>query len=173
MFTDAIPCQDPGENNDYVKFKNKHILSYHFDTNSREDWAEYLTENRLCGTDRPPLQSFLSKNNEDRIKNICNGEGIIYRHRFIDNLCISREKFTVYTEQQEEEPCEVETIDVIERYVVVACNVVVNQCLPVHYQKQTNRPRKGQICRPPHIDDIMGTVGVKGIRSIGFSRVEK
>ncbi|XDV19282.1 hypothetical protein PO909_024781 [Leuciscus waleckii] len=147
MFTDGWDHKSQ-KNNAYDDFKRKHIISDDFDTGCRVGWAEYLTKKKLCGTDRPELQSFLSKNKEDSIKNICNGEGIRDR----DNLCTSNKTFTVYTvTKKQQQPCEVVTIDAIERYVVVACDVIVNQCLPVHYQTQTNTPpnQNGQICKPP------------------------
>ncbi|XDV19148.1 hypothetical protein PO909_024688 [Leuciscus waleckii] len=146
MFTDAsFPCQRSWNNNAYDQFKYRHILSSSFNTKSRRAWAEYLTTNRLCG--RAPRQSFLNKNYKESIINICNGEGVKDR----DNLCTSIRKFTVYIVQSSlsNGQCEVQ-VQSVRSYVVVACEVIGNQCLPVHYGTQTNwRPdQNGQICRP-------------------------
>ncbi|ROL28504.1 hypothetical protein DPX16_1664 [Anabarilius grahami] len=150
IFTDASPCQE-WNNNGYYKFEHRHILSDKFDTNSLDAWTDYITNKRLC--DRP-LQSFFEKDDEDRVKGICNGRGITYRgitYRGIrDNLCISTETFTVYIVQSKRGKCEVYSVEQRERYVVVACDIDGNQCLPVHYQTQTNEPPQGgEICQPP------------------------
>lgn len=145
MLTDASPCQE-WNNNGYYKFKNKHILSYKFDTNSLDAWTDYIGNKDLCGR---PLQSFLEKDDESRVKGICNGRGIIYSG-ISDNLCISRETFTVYIVRSKRGKCEVYSVEKKERYVVVACDVDGNQCLPVHYETQTNEPPQGrEICQPP------------------------
>jgi len=146
MFTDArSPCERSSNNNAYNQFRYKHILSYDFDTDSQDAWAKYLLEKGLCG--RRPIQSFLRKNNVNSIINICNGKGIRDR----DNLCTSKDKFTVYTVQSKEygNQCRV-FLEAIERYVVVACDVIDNQCLPVHYETQTDTPpdQNGWICQP-------------------------
>ncbi|KAK7171205.1 hypothetical protein R3I94_001211 [Phoxinus phoxinus] len=147
MFTDADPCTDRGGNNDYYRFKNRHIISSVFDKNDRNAWARYLTEKGLCGSDRPSRQSFLSRSNEKYITQICNGRG----SKYSGNLCISNNRFSVYIVTKNNNPwsCEVQTIERNSYYVVVACNVVDNQCLPVHYQTQTDTPGHGAICRPP------------------------
>lgn len=147
MFTDAMPCQQQN-NNGYYKFERKHILSYDFDRSNPKAWEVYLTYNGLCK--RAKLQSFLKKDDEDSVKGICNGRGIRYRG-IRDNLCISTETFTVYIVQSTKRNnwCVVQSLLQRERYVVVACDLDGNQCLPVHYQTQTNEPPQGgEICQP-------------------------
>jgi len=149
------PCLATLNNNAYAQFKRKHILSDVFDTNSLMDWSNYLIKQKLCGTDRPSQQSFV--HNENSIINICNGGGIRFRDRntnsYKDNLCTSRATFTVYivTKIQQWKPCVVVDVKVIQSYVVVACDVVGNKCLPVHYQTQTDTPpdQNDETCQPP------------------------
>lgn len=151
MFSDIFfnlphPCQRSRNNNAYNQFKRRHILSRQFNTRQTSAWADYLTGTHLCG--RTTLQSFLHKNDNESIIRICNGRGV----RDTGNRCISRRTFTVYIVESfmRNGRCEVNRLHNAEYYVVVSCEVIANQCLPVHYVRQSNgRPsRSGQICRP-------------------------
>lgn len=141
----AYPCQRSQNNNAYNTFNRRHILSEDFDRNSERAWAFYLNRKGLCG--RTPVQSFLSRRYSDRIKRICNGEGT----RDTGNLCISMRSFTVYIVESSVRyrECEVH-VRRENSYVSVACEVIDNECVPVHYEEQTNRrpSQRGQICRP-------------------------
>ncbi|RXN37631.1 Carbonic anhydrase 14 [Labeo rohita] len=144
--SDMFPCQRSQNNNAYNNFKHRHILAYDFNTSSRHAWAAYLTRQCLCG--RAPLQSFLHKNEQNSIVSICNGRGV----RDTGNKCISEGSFNVYTVRSSLEgngECEVH-LRTDRSHVIVACEVVENRCVPVHYETQTNRrpPRDGEICRP-------------------------
>ncbi|KAL1272049.1 hypothetical protein QQF64_031065 [Cirrhinus molitorella] len=142
----AHPCQRSLNNNAYNQFKHRHILSRQFNTSSRRDWADYLNRTKLCG--RATFQSFLQKNDTSSIKRVCNGRGV----RDTQNLCISKRRFTVYIVQSalRNRRCEVKRPHTNEFYVTVACEVIQNRCLPVHYQRQTHTepPRDGPTCRP-------------------------
>ncbi|ROL43139.1 hypothetical protein DPX16_1777 [Anabarilius grahami] len=148
MITDGweeFPCESVTDNNAYYKFEHKHILQSNFDTNSRSAWERYLTRNGLCG--RAPQQSFLRKNNEDRVKGICHERGV----RYSGNMCISKSSLKVYIVRSHYDSNRKCRAHVRSRYyyVVVACDVVVNQCLPVHYQTQTtSRPSGNLPCGP-------------------------
>lgn len=142
----AYPCQRSQNNNAYNTFNHRHVLSDEFDMNSEWAWTDYLNRNRLCGRKR--FQSFLPQSYADSIIRICNGRGT----RDTGNLCISTERFTVYIVQSSltNGQCEVKKPRNNKYYVTVACEVLDNQCLPVHYEKQTySRPsQRGQTCEP-------------------------
>ncbi|KAI2663076.1 Angiogenin [Labeo rohita] len=138
MFSDifsnwAHPCQRSRNNNAYNQFKRRHIISREFNTSQESAWADYLTRRNLCG--RTHLQSFLHKNNTNSIKRICNGRGV----RDTQNLCISKRMFRVYIVKSTKRngQCEVQ-LQTEYFYVIVACEVIGNRCLPVHYETQTN-----------------------------------
>ncbi len=143
----AYPCQRSLNNNAYKQFKRRHVLLRDFDTTRTSAWVDYLTTMDLCG--RTHLQSFLRKNDIDSIKRICNGQGV--RQRQSQNLCISKRRFRVYTVESawKNGRCEVQ-LQTKRSYVIVACEVIGNRCLPVHYDKQTDTepPQDGQTCRP-------------------------
>ncbi|KAK9971329.1 hypothetical protein ABG768_024702 [Culter alburnus] len=146
MFPDK-PCQKSKKNNAYNIFTQRHILQDDFNTNSKEAWAKYLTTKKLCGRTKKNPQSFLRYKDTDRIKGICNNRGTIKEK----NKCISDEKFDVFIVQSsvKKGKCEV-SFSKDKYYVIVACDVINNRCLPVHYDGQTqNRPSKpGQKCKP-------------------------
>ncbi|KAL1272162.1 hypothetical protein QQF64_031178 [Cirrhinus molitorella] len=144
-FGNDRPCQRSQNNNAYNNFKHRHILAYDFNTSSRRAWGDYLTNQRLCG--RTPRQSFLHNNYQSSIKRICNGRGV----RVTGNKCSSERRFKVYTVHSgfRNGVCEV-NLQTERSYVIVACEVIENHCLPVHYVTQTSRgpSQNGEICRP-------------------------
>ena len=105
----------------------------------------YLSEKNLC---RRPSQTFMEERKYKNVRRICNGRG-----RQLppgrSNLCISDSRIRVYHVYVGED-CEVVQLETYRQYVIVACDIVENQCLPVHYE-----PYKGQcpratnrVCRP-------------------------
>ncbi len=140
------PCQKSSDNNAYNKFLSKHILQDVFNTNSEPDWVNYLTKKGLCG--RTAKQSFLRSADSNKIKDICNGQGT----KVENNLCISQNKFDVYIVESSNDKgkCKVTRYPNKQYYVTVACDNVDNQCLPVHYQTQTETEptSRGTICKP-------------------------
>lgn len=146
MFPDK-PCQKSKKNNAYDIFTQRHILQDDFDTNSIEAWAKYLTTKNLCGRTKTKPQSFLCRSDTNSIIGICNNRGTIKEK----NLCISDEKFNVFIVQSSviKGKCEV-SLSKGQYYVIVACDVINNRCLPVHYDGQNKDPpsKPGQKCKP-------------------------
>lgn len=152
MFSDlfsiwAHPCQRSRNNNAYNQFKRRHVLSRQFNSSRTRAWEDYLTRKNLCG--RTSLQSFLRKDYSSSVVRICNGRG----NRVGQNMCISQRRFRVFVVQSamRNGRCEVQSpVQSGRLYVTVACEVIENRCLPVHYVRQTSgRPSQpGQTCRP-------------------------
>ncbi|ROL28512.1 hypothetical protein DPX16_1672 [Anabarilius grahami] len=148
MITDGweeFPCESVNDNNAYYSFQHKHILPSNFDTNSQSAWESYLKENGLCG--RASRQSFLRKKDEDRVQGICHERGV----RYSGNMCISTRLLKVYIVESYYDSNRKCRAHVRSRYsyVVVACDVAGNQCLPVHYHGQTtSRPSGNVPCAP-------------------------
>lgn len=138
------PCQMSKNINQYIAFISKHILLVDFDTTQLNNWASYLRIMGLCS--RPSAQSFLHIEDTYKISKICNGEGT----RHSANMCISTEKFIVYVIQVTwiNGQCEFK-FQIENSYVIVACNVIQDVCLPVHYAGQTGTEptQRGPICK--------------------------
>ena len=110
---------------------SKTVISFH----------SYLRDRNLCG--RADDQSFI-KATEEEVKKICTPEGeYVY-----NNLCRSRSKMTVYNVKSDTN-CNDIKVTSAKRKVVVACDKVGEECLPVHYQAKINRKKrkeKGKNC---------------------------
>ncbi|KAG5261188.1 hypothetical protein AALO_G00301040 [Alosa alosa] len=141
-----LPCMKNLDNNAYNKFNKKHILDSNFDIADNIEWSKYLDEKGLCG--RVPVQSFFQRNDEEKVKYICKGQGFVYK----DNLCVSQVTFTVFHVTSDATPCRVTEVVPKEQKVMLACDTIENvECLPVHYEKyngQDHGPHKcQQMCR--------------------------
>ncbi|KAF7650892.1 hypothetical protein LDENG_00118990 [Lucifuga dentata] len=137
------PCEKNPDNNAYNKFAKKHIFQEVFDTNSKEEWKKYLQKYTLCSR---PKQSFMEKSDEATIKGICNGNG--RNHRI--NLCISMSQIQVYYIEVNVNDCSIKNKLKQNQHVIVACDKVNNQCLPVHYEKNNGQKPdpKDPVCKP-------------------------
>ncbi|KAL3046168.1 hypothetical protein OYC64_004222 [Pagothenia borchgrevinki] len=141
------PCRTRSNNNAYNSFSRKHILRDEFDYRNDNEWEIYIRKHGL--TDRP-LQSFIVSGNDERVTDICKGAGQpLESSRYRANLCISHRKCLVYHVKLDKNN-RVTNVDHAIQFVVLACDVVENQCLPVHYEKYTNQlpNRSAAPCQP-------------------------
>ena len=139
------PCEPNKNNNAYSKFKEKHILKIDLDNTDTNQWKTYLEQNRLCG--RAKVQTFFRNQDAENVAAICNGEG----HVFKDNLCVSVKKFEVFhvTSHVNNNQCSCTYVENETHNVVLACDVVDNQCVPVHYEPyKKQQPQNNIICKP-------------------------
>ncbi|KAM7366462.1 hypothetical protein PAMP_015900 [Pampus punctatissimus] len=122
------PCQN---NNNiysvylYNRFQKRHIVPDYVKT--PKQWNTYMERFITC---KPPLQSFIRKADEERVKNICKGSGWHVR----GNLCVSNSRMMVY-EVTVKRNCQVKPPGKGTKYLTVACDKIGNCCLPVHYEK--------------------------------------
>jgi len=102
--------------------------------------CSYIRRMGLCHRDH---QSFLKSSDQNRVERICNGSGM----NWSGNLCTSISRMLVY-DVSVDNNCHVRNLVWRRKHVLVACDIVVNQCRPVHYQNHyPNRTRYGT-CRP-------------------------
>ncbi|XP_043954281.1 uncharacterized protein LOC122820760 isoform X2 [Gambusia affinis] len=125
------PCMKNPNNNAYENFVNKHVLQTVFDTSSPSAWKDYLQKYNLC--DRP-RQSFVDKGAENLFVNICNGFGKL----LWNNLCTSTQTVWLHDLNVNTWDCSITYLESGNRYVTVACDIVDNRCLPVHFQSSQN-----------------------------------
>ncbi|KAI4891553.1 hypothetical protein NFI96_034004, partial [Prochilodus magdalenae] len=151
----AERCKGDSKKFGYINFSTKHILPKGFDVNSQEKWEDYLkntifNNKPLCERETPNnLQTFFECSSESEVKKICNGEG--YEKAGGDgDLCISENTFKVYMVKikMENNQCKVDNIKSDNLYVVVDCENVDNQCLPVHFHGQVKKTEPGKPCKP-------------------------
>lgn len=99
----------------------------------------YLEQKKLCG--RVPVQSFIDAE-EAEVKKVCQhaGRRVTGANGNQGNLCISETEMDVYhVNSAQEKTCEVKRVKLAKQKVVLACDKVQSQCLPVHYERYTHQ----------------------------------
>lgn len=98
----------------------------------QNEWERYIRNNGGC--DRP-TQSFIHPKDLDKVKAVCTNKG---GTRYKENLCISRQPFTFVTVRSEPGTCGIRNIRQETKHLILACEVLDNQCLPVHFEGNPN-----------------------------------
>lgn len=144
------PCQHSKWNNGFNTFVKRHIRSGTPNTLDKNQWETYIKNNGGC--DRP-TQSFLHPDELDKVKAVCtNKGGKVYK----ENLCISKEPFTFITVRSELGTCGIRNVRKETKHLILACEELDNQCLPVHFEGNSedlkpNNNAKG--CQDPQTKD--------------------
>uniref|UniRef100_A0A3Q3EJ02 Ribonuclease A-domain domain-containing protein n=1 Tax=Kryptolebias marmoratus TaxID=37003 RepID=A0A3Q3EJ02_KRYMA len=95
---------------------------------NHDEWHKYIVGQRSC--DRP-TQSFLHPDDLERVKAVCSNRG---GKVLKDNLCISRQQFTFVTVRSDKGTCGVRTVTKETKHLILACEQLENQCVPVHFK---------------------------------------
>uniref|UniRef100_A0A3Q3SD14 Si:dkey-237j11.3 n=1 Tax=Mastacembelus armatus TaxID=205130 RepID=A0A3Q3SD14_9TELE len=122
------PCQLSKWNNGYKTFLRRHVPSGMPTSLNQNEWENFIRSKGNC--DRP-TQSFLSPEELDKVKDVCtNRGGKVYK----ENLCISKQPFTFVTVRSEQGTCGIRSVRQETKHLILACEVLDNQCLPVHFE---------------------------------------
>lgn len=122
------PCQLSKWNNGFDTFLRRHLRSGTPSSLDHNQWEVYIKNNGGCGR---PTQSFLPESSEARVKAVCTNQGgVVYK----DNLCISRQPFTFVTVRSEPGTCGIKSVSRETKHLILACEELGNQCLPVHFE---------------------------------------
>ncbi|XP_034467565.1 uncharacterized protein LOC117777127 [Hippoglossus hippoglossus] len=122
------PCQKSKWNNGFNTFVRRHIRAGLPTTLDQNEWENYIKNNGGC--DRP-TQSFLHTAELDRVKAVCTKAGG-KTHK--ENLCISNQPFTFVTVRSQQGTCGIRSILEESKHLILACEELENQCLPVHFE---------------------------------------
>lgn len=122
------PCEPSKWNNGYNTFLKRHIRSGTPDTLDQNEWERYIRQNGGC--DRP-TQSFLHPKDLDRVRAVCSSSG---GRTFKENLCISEQPFSFVTVRSQPGTCGIRNIRQENKHLILACELLDNQCLPVHFE---------------------------------------
>ncbi|XP_071326535.1 uncharacterized protein [Trachinotus anak] len=144
------PCQLSKWNNGFNTFVKRHIPGGIPTSLDQNEWKKYIMNNGNC--DRP-TQSFLHQKDLERVKAVCtNAGGKTHKQ----NLCISQQPFNFVTVRSEQGTCGIRSVRNETKHLILACEVLQNQCVPVHFEgnpdslKPENNARG---CRDPQIKD--------------------
>ncbi|XP_072316640.1 angiogenin [Eucyclogobius newberryi] len=122
------PCQLSKWNNGFRTFLKRHIRDGMPRSLDQNEWEKYIRNNGGC--DRP-TQSFLSPDDLERVKAVCSKEG---GKTYKENLCISQEPFRFVTVRSQPGTCGIRSITSEEKHLILACEVLDNRCVPVHFE---------------------------------------
>lgn len=144
------PCQLTRWNTGYNTFVQRHIPSGTPTSLDRVEWKSYIKNNTGCGR---PTQSFLNPKDLDRVRDVCTNKG---GKTYKENLCISQQSFTFVTVRSEPGTCGIKSIQEENKHLILACEVLGNDCLPVHFEGnpknlKPNYNNKG--CQDPKAKD--------------------
>lgn len=142
------PCQLSKWNNGFRTFLKRHIRDGTPNTLDQNEWEKYIRNNGGC--DRP-TQSFLSTNDLERVKAVCSTRG---GKTYKENLCISQERFTFVTVRSEPGTCGIRSVKREDKHLILACEILDNQCVPVHFEgnPKDDRPSNNDRgCQDPQI----------------------
>ncbi|CAB1416873.1 unnamed protein product [Pleuronectes platessa] len=151
------PCHHTSVEQKYKNFTKRHIIPEDRSLNSIKDWKSYLRDKGLwC---RTPKQSFILANMTKDVLQICSRSGLYVK----GNLCSSSLKMLVFEVLSSKCPPKNETrkqrfntrikVTETQQFVIVACDMVGNMCLPVHFEGNKSLNRTNETCttrpRPP------------------------
>lgn len=124
----SAPCQPSRWNNGHNTFVKRHIRDGTPASLDQNEWMAYIKNNGGC--DRP-TQSFLKAKDKALVNDVCSPKG---GKRFKENLCISQQAFTFVTVRSEPGTCGIRSVREESKHLILACEVLENQCLPVHFE---------------------------------------
>ncbi|KAK0134345.1 hypothetical protein N1851_030106 [Merluccius polli] len=125
-----LPCQPSKWNNAFDTFQKRHVPSGAPHSMDQNVWEDYI---RKHGCNRP-TQSFLDPSDLERVKAVCSSQGG-KRHK--ENLCISSQPFTFFTVRSDIGTCGIRNVRKETKHLILACELLDNQCLPVHFEGNT------------------------------------
>ncbi|KAG8009709.1 hypothetical protein GBF38_004880 [Nibea albiflora] len=140
------PCLPTTRKYGYDTFVSRHIRSDIPNSLDQNVWERYIRRKRGCNR---PTQSFLQRKDLTRVKDVCTRKGGMLHKR---NLCISRRPFTFVTVRIDRRTCRVRSVRVNTKYLILACDRLDNQCLPVHFEGNPHNltPKyKTKACQAP------------------------
>ncbi|XP_038140330.1 uncharacterized protein LOC119783080 [Cyprinodon tularosa] len=122
------PCQRSKWNNGYDTFIRRHLPPGTPTSLDQNQWEKFIKG--LGGCNRP-TQSFLQPSELQKVKSVCSrGGGKVLK----DNLCISKQPFTFVTVRSEQGTCGIRSVREETKHLILACEVLENQCVPVHFE---------------------------------------
>ncbi|XP_061574390.1 uncharacterized protein LOC133441032 [Cololabis saira] len=143
--TDA-PCQLSKWNNGYNTFLKRHVPSGTPASLDQNQWEKYI---KSLGTCSRPTQSFLRLEDLEKVRAVCSNSG---GKVFKDNLCISRQPFTFVTVRSQMNTCEIKKVQYETKHLILACELLENQCVPVHFEGNPTDEKPGnnaKACQDP------------------------
>ncbi|KAL7886452.1 hypothetical protein AOLI_G00041730 [Acnodon oligacanthus] len=139
------PCMQSDNAQAYISFLSKHVRADAPKTLGQNEWQAFIQQIETC--DRL-VQSFLPFSDKHRVDNVCSSSGGKTHH---DNMCISTQEFG-FTTVHLGNNCIVKQVTPERKHIILACDEVKGDCLPVHFKANRNnvKPKpKSPDCKNP------------------------
>ncbi|KAL7875286.1 hypothetical protein SRHO_G00062560 [Serrasalmus rhombeus] len=139
------PCMPSQNPNAYNSFLRKHVRSDAPKTLDQNEWQAFIQQIGTC--DRP-VQSFLPYSDKQRVDNVCSTSGV---KKNDGNMCISKQEFGFITVKVDNN-CKVKSVIKETKYIILGCDEVHGDCLPVHFEANKNNAKpnlKNPDCKNP------------------------
>lgn len=123
-----FPCMRSKWNNGHSVFLRRHLPSGAPTSSDYNAWEKYLRSQGGCSR---PTQSFIQPSEEKKVDAVCSSSG---GKAYKENMCISAQPFSFTTVRLEPGTCGIKSISNERKHLILACDVLDNQCLPVHFE---------------------------------------
>ncbi|MEQ2190747.1 hypothetical protein XENOCAPTIV_007887 [Xenoophorus captivus] len=159
------PCQPSKRNNGYTTFIRRHLPPGTPTSLDQNQWEKFIKS--LGGCDRP-TQSFLHPDELEKVQSVCTSRG---GKMLKENLCISKQPFTFVTVRSTQGTCGIRSINKETKHLILGCEVLENQCVPVHFEgnptdlKPSNNARD---CQDPQTRSHASTFKMTPLWLFGF-----
>ncbi len=124
------PCTEANDQDAYETFLNHHLRKDAPKDLNKGYWQKFI--NKINTWDRP-IQSFFNFREARRVLAVCSSGGKMYK----GNLCISKKPFKFFTVEINKKK-QVKRVKVQEQHVILGCDTIQNQCLPIHFEANQN-----------------------------------
>ncbi|KAG8009708.1 hypothetical protein GBF38_004879 [Nibea albiflora] len=136
------PCLPATEMCGYDIFVCRHFYSDSPKPPDQNELERYIRRKGGCNR---PTQSFLQRKDQRRVKDVCTRKGgVIYKR----NLCLSRRPFTFVTVRIDTSTCSIRSVREETKHLILACDRLDNQCLPVHFEGNPENLKPNNNDRP-------------------------
>lgn len=124
------PCTEAKDQGAHETFRNHHLRKDAPKDQNKGDWQKFI--NKIKTWDRP-IQSFFHFREARRVLAVCSSGGKMYK----GNLCISKKPFKFITVEINNKK-QVKKVKVQKQHVILGCDKIKNQCLPIHFEANIN-----------------------------------
>jgi len=125
------PCGNAPDQNAYDTFLKQHLHKDTPATKKKNEWNTFIE--KIKTWDRP-IQSFFLSSEASRVIAVCSSGG----KRNEGDRCISKEPLTFFTVKVNNKKQVTKVHIEKNQHVILACNKIGNQCLPVHFEANIN-----------------------------------
>lgn len=116
-------------NNGYNNFLRRHLPSgAPTSSDDKTAWEKFLRSQDGCSR---PTQSFIQPSERNKVDAVCSSNG---GKAYKENMCISSQLFSFTTVRLEPGTCGIKSINREKKHLILACDILDNQCLPVHFE---------------------------------------